>query len=224
MRSSSSGKSSTEVPIGALDLPVARVLLVDPEEHAVAFALEVRESLEVGDGGHVALDRGDRGDLIGDEVVVHHRHERMVDAHHVADPARPQPGRVHDVFGGDRALLGLDPPPAAGERHEREHPVVLDHLGASLARGPGVGLRGAVRIEVAFERVEEPAVETLRVDDGDHLDRLVGRKQVGVGVLSAEPVELRLQPLPPLGRAGELHAAAHVQPDALTALLFDLGV
>ena len=38
---------------------------------------------------------------------------------------------------------------------DRQHPVVLDHLGTALARRSGVRMRRAVGIEVSFVRVEQ---------------------------------------------------------------------
>ena len=122
---------ASEVPFGALDLPVTRVLLVDAEQHAVALALQVREPLEVGDRDHLAGDRRDLGDLVGDQIVMRHRHQRVIDTDHGADPPGPQPRRVHDVLGRDVSLLGLHPPLAVGQRRERQDAVVLDHLGAA---------------------------------------------------------------------------------------------
>ena len=78
-----------EIPGRALDRPVDGVLLIDTEEHAIALALQVGEALEVCDCGHQAADRGDLGDRSGDQVVVRHRHEGMVNTHHAPDATRP---------------------------------------------------------------------------------------------------------------------------------------
>ena len=203
---------------------MARVLLVDAEQHAVALALQVREPLEVGHGDHLAGDRRDLGDLIGHEIMMRHRHQRMIDADHGADAPRPQTRRVHDVLGRDLALLGRHEPLAVGQRRERQDAIVFDHLGAARAGGDRVRAGGAARIEGSLQGVIERAEHSGRIDDRDELDGLLGGQEAGVGVLTAQPRELGLQPPPPLGGARELHAAAHVQPDALPALLFDLGV
>ena len=117
MRSSSSGNRVQPKSQSAPSTFQWRgLLLVHAEQHALALPLEVGEALQVGDGGHVALDRGHLRDRIGHQVVVGHRDERVVDAHHVADASRPEAGGVHDVLGRDIPLLGLDPPLAARER------------------------------------------------------------------------------------------------------------
>ena len=72
------------------------------------------------------------GHVVGHQVVVGHRHERVVDADHPADPPGPQTARVDDVVALDRALLGLDAPRAGRQAFEPEHPVVLDEVGAAL--------------------------------------------------------------------------------------------
>ncbi len=179
-----------EVPVRPLDHPVARMLFVDAQQDAAALLLEVGEALEIGDGGHVALDRRDLRDLVGHEVVVGHRHERVIDAHHPAHPPGPQTGRVDHVLGDDVAPFGLDAPLSARQARQRHDSVVLDHLGTALAGSSRVGLRRTVRIQVALQRVEERPVEAGGVHDGHQVDGLPRREEVGVGVLGAEPLEL----------------------------------
>ena len=154
-----------------------------------------------------------------------HRDEWQLDADHVADLARPESAGVHDVLGADGALLGLQQPLAVGLLGDRQHPVVLDHLSATLAGSAGVRVGGAVRVEVALVRVEERAGEPGRVDDRHHLGCLVGGEQVRLVVAHvAVPGELGLQPLRALRRAGELDPTGEVQPGALAALLLDGAV
>jgi hypothetical protein len=57
--------------------------------HALALLLQIGEALEVGDGGDLAVHRHDLRHVLGDQVVVLHRRDRQVDAHHAADLARP---------------------------------------------------------------------------------------------------------------------------------------
>ena len=101
---------------------------------------------------------------------------------------------------------------------------MLDHLGAARAGGDRVGARGAARIERALQRVIERAEHPGRIDDRHQVDGLLGGQEAGVGVLTPQPCQLGSQPAPPLGGARELHAAAHVQPDALAALRLDLRI
>ena len=158
------------------------------------------------------------------EVVVRHRHERVVDADHPADPPRPQARRVDDVLRCDGAELRLHAPFPARKASKGQHPVVLDHLGPSLLRRAGVGVGRPVRIEIPLVRVEERALQARRIDDRDHRGRFGGRDQVGVRPHRAQPGQLGLQPPPPLRRARQLQAAGHLQTDALPALRLDLRV
>ena len=204
---------------------MAWVLFVEAEQHPVALTLQVGEPLEVGDGRHQPVDRCDRWDVVGHQVVVGHRHERMVDADHAADPPRPQTARVDDVVAFHPALLGLDPPCAGRQAFEPEHPVVLDDGRAAPPSGDRVGARRPVRVEVAFVGVEQRAVDPDGVDDRHHLCGLLGRDDVRVVVtLRAEPCELLLQPLPTFLATGELEAAGHLEADVDAALFLDRRV
>ena len=162
-----------EVPVGALNLPVARILLVNAEQHAVLLALQVREPLEIGHGRHHVGERGHLSNGLGDQVVVGHRRDGVVDAHHAAHPAGPQPGGVDHVLGHHGPEFGIEPPEAVGRAGEVEHPVVQHHVGPTVASGRGVSVGGAVGVEVALVRVEQPAHKPFGRHDRHEVDNLV---------------------------------------------------
>jgi hypothetical protein len=199
--------------------------LIHPEQQPVALALEVREALEVGHGRHEALHRCDGWDLVGDEIVVRQRHDRMVQSDHPADPPSPQPGRVDDVLGGDRSALRHDVPLATSAAFQGRDAVAQDDLHAP---GPGrgrVGVDGAARIEIALVRIEERPVQPGWLDDRDHRGGLRRAQQHGALVaLDAHQGELGLEPPGALRGARELEAARPFQPDVLTGLGLDRRV
>ena len=147
----------------------------------------------------------------------------MIDSDHAPDPPSPESGGVDEMFRGDRSEFCLQSPPV-GFAIDARDPVVLDHLGAPEPRRLGVGVGRAVGVEIALERIEQRSEDARGVDDRHHSGRFLRREQGGVGAHHAEPLQLRSQPPPSLGRAGQLHPAAHVQADAATALLLDLRV
>ena len=121
-----------------------------------------------------------------------HRHERVVDADHPADLARPQAAGVDDVLGGDRALLGLHAPLAARQWRERQHAVVLDHLGAARLRAaPAYAYVAPFGSRLPSCGSNSAPYKPARVDDRHHLGRLLRVTMKGHRrPMGAEPREL----------------------------------
>jgi hypothetical protein len=118
--------------------------------------------------------------VLRDEVLVLHGEDRQFQADETADFARPEAARVDDVLGVDRALLGDHVPGAVGTLPGVDHPVLANDLGARKLRRLGVGVRDAVRIDVAFNRVVDRAEEVLLVQQRIKLLRLGSQDQLQV--------------------------------------------
>ena len=201
-----------------------RVAFIDAEQRTFAEGLQVGEALEVGDGHELAAERGEHRYVVGDEVVVRHRHHRKVEADHAPDAPRPKTRCVHDMLGDDAALFGDDVPLAVGALPEIKNPVAQHEIRAAAPRGDGEGMRRAMRIDIAFMRVVEAALEPGRIDQRAHLADLFGRDEACVHVHGLVHRALGFQHLPALVGGGKAHAARHVHADTLAALALDLVV
>ncbi len=211
-----------EIPIGAFGLPMARIALVDAEQHAFAFLLQIGEALEVGDGGDLAIHRDDFRHVLRDQIMVLHRRDRQVDAYHVSHFARPQPRRVDHVLRRDRSLLRNDGPMPIRQWPQGQHAIAQDDLRAAFLGSARIGMGSTVRVHVAFVRVVESSLKVRDVDDRAQLLDLFGRHQTRFHFHGFVHGALGLQHLPPLWRRRQADAAGHVHADALAALLLDL--
>jgi hypothetical protein len=199
--------------------------LVHADQQAAALLARIGEALQVGEHAHLALPALQLGDRLGDEVVVLHRRHRQVDPGHQPDLLGPESGGVDNMLGDDRALLGHHVPAALGPRVQLDHPVAQDDVGAAFLGGPGIGVGGAVGIEVSLIRVVEAADHVRQVGDRVEVADLVRCQQSGL--LHAHGLEDRpggFQPLPALRLRGDADPAGHVHADGLAALRLDLLV
>ncbi|CAB4956872.1 unannotated protein [freshwater metagenome] len=204
---------------------MTRVLLVDAEHHPVLLALQVGEALEVSDRGHHMGERRNFGHRFGDQIVMLHRGHRMVDPDHVTHLAGPEPCGIHDMLGDHRALLGIEPPQAIGRARDGQHPVVKDDVGPAQPRCARVGVRRAMRIEIALVRIEEASHQSGGFDDRDEIDDLVHVEHSrALRAHHRVPVELGPEPLHALWSAREFNAAGHPQTHTDAALGLDLRV
>ena len=201
-------------------------LLVGAHEHAAAFLAQVELAVEVDGVQHLlagrAVDLGDLGHVLGDEVHVLHREHRMLAADHVAHLARPETACVDHMLGVDLAAVGDHAPGAVG---------VLDQLldlgealdvRAELARGLGVGLRGAGRVEMAVDHRFERTDEAGGVEQRHQLVRTLGGDDLGVDAEVAALGDRVLEPVEARFGGRQHHAAREVQPRGLARQLLDL--
>ena len=212
------------IPRRTFRAPVPRVAFIDAEQRTFAEGLQVGEALEVGDRHELTTERGEHRHIVGDEVMVRHRHHRQVEADHAPDTLRPKTRCVHDMLGDDAALFGDDVPLPVGPLLQVEHAVAQDQIRAAAPRGDGEGVRRAMRIDIAFVRVVEAALEPGRIDERTHLADLLGRDEARRHVHGLVHRALGFQHLPALVGGGEAHAARHVHADTLAALALDLVV
>ena len=89
----------------AVDRPRNRVWLVATHHQAADFLLVVGQSVRVAQRRQVA--RNLRCELLGDHVLVLHRHERHVHADRCAKRACPLPAADHDLLTLDAAMTAV---------------------------------------------------------------------------------------------------------------------
>ena len=217
-----------EIPRRRLRRPRRRRLLVGAEQQPAAFLPGVDLAGEV-DGvddllAGRAVDLGDLRHVLGQDVVVLHREHRQLEPDHAADLARPEAAGIDHVLGADRALLGHDVPRAVGIRDELGHAIVEHDLGAGDPRRFRVGVRRAVRIEVALDRVPHRADEVFFVDQRQHLLRLRDVDDLRLHAEIAAARMRHLQPVEALRRVGELQPAGQMQPAGFAGDRLDLLV
>ena len=195
-----------EVPWRIDRRPRLARLLVGAEQHAVALLASVDLALEVEHANHLAAGAGvellDLRHRLGEQVHVLHGQKRQLEADHPADLARPQAAAIDHVLGLHSALLGDDVPGAVCLLGQFDHTVPEHDLGAQLARGLGVGMRGARWVEMAFDRVPHGADEIGLVHQREHRLCLGRRDQFGI---HAEIATLGV------GKAQEVHAFRRVR-------------
>ena len=153
-----------------------------------------------------------------------HGQHRQLDADHAADLARPQAAAVHDMLGLHRALFGDDVPGAVDLLRQLDDAVPEHDLGAELARGLGIGMRGAGRVEMALDRVPHGADEIRLVHQREHRLGLGRRDQFGVHAEIAALGVGEAQKVHALGAVGHHHAAGQVQRAGLAGKLFQFLV
>ena len=216
----------TEGPRGRVLRPGLAGLLVGAHQHAAAFLAQVQLAVEVDGVQHFlagrAVDLGNLGHVLGDEVHVLHREHRMLAADHVADFARPQAARIDDMLGMDLAAVGDHAPGAVRVLDELLDLGEALDVGTQLASGLGIGLRRARRVKVAVDDGLERTDEAGRVEQRHQLVRALRGDDLGVdaevaalGDQALQPVEARL--------GGRQHdAARQMQPGGLARQLLDL--
>ena len=201
-----------------------RVALVDAQQDALAFLLQVGEAFEVGHAGHFILARHKLRQVFSDQIMVLHGCQRQIDPRHMADAPRPEPGGIDDVLGRYRAVLGVEAPVPVRQRRQRHHAVAQYHLGAALARRAGEGVGRAMRIDCALVRIEQTAQQSRRLDDRAGRDDFLGGCESRADPERFIDGRLGLEPLPARRCGGQAVPARHVHANVLATLLLDLLV
>ena len=181
------------------DLHVAPVLAL---VHVRVHVADDRE----GDLARGLLEERDRAD--GDHLV---RRGRQRDRRpgHARDPRAPDAARDEDVLAVDRALVGVHTACSASLDVDARHLGAGEHACAASLGVLAHERAGSQRVDdVDARRVEGPE-DHARVDEGDPLDRLLGREELASLLAPRErrrdaPVQL----LHPLRRPRELDPAA----------------
>ena len=217
-----------EVPRRCVLRPWFAGTLVRAHEHAAAFLAQIQLAVEVHRVQHLLAGRGiDRGDfrhVLGDQVHVLHGEDRMLPTHHVADLARPQPARVHHVFGADLALVRDHTPGLVGALHEFLDLRVAFDARAELPRRLGVRMRGPGGVEMAVHDGLERSHEARRVEQRHEFVRTFGGDDFRLDAEITAFGRKSLQPLEPGLRGGEHDAASQVQARWLPGEVLDVPV
>ena len=195
-----------EVPRGLARRPRHASALVGAEQHAAALLAGVDLALEV-DAVQLLLLAPEERNVLGDQVLVLHREDRQLEAHHATYFARPQPAGVHHVLGVHVAGFGDHIPGAVGARLQVHDARVADDLGTADLRRLGIGLGDAPGVDVTFDRIEQCADEVLLVHQREEPRRLLGRDELQLHAEVAAARLGHLQPVEALAGAGEHQAA-----------------
>ena len=213
----------TEVPRRGARRPRHARALVGAEQHAAALLAHVDLALEVDDMQQLGLS-GKLRQVLGDDVLVFHREDGEFEPDHAADLTRPQSPGIDNMLGVDVALFGDDVPAAVGALLEIDHAVLAHDLGTAELRRLGVGVRHAVRVDMAFDGVVDGAHEMPFVDERMTLFGLRHVDELEVHAEVATTGDRHLEPVEPLRRAGEHQTAGDVQAAGLSGDLLELLV
>ena len=217
-----------EIPGRGDRRPRAAVLFIGAHQHAVAFLADIDLAVEI-DAMHQFLagrpvEVDDLGHVLGDQVHVLHGENRQFQPDHAPDFTRPEAGGIDDMLGANLALVGDHPPGAVLKLDEILDLGVQLDLGAVLLRRPGIGMGGAVGIEMALMRIENRADELVGIEQRHHLMRLAGGDQhrLAAGIFALG--EQRFHPVEALAGGRQHQARGHVQADILAGIVLDLLV
>ena len=143
----------------AIDRPVLAAMLVGADQQALALLPQIGFAVEVDAHRDFALERGDRRDVVGDDILMLHRHDRQLDPRHAPDLARPQAAGIDDIVGLDGAVPGHHQPAALRRLLQLDHRIAqIDLRAARLGRlGIGVGHAGGIDMPVVgiVQRADE---------------------------------------------------------------------
>ena len=154
-------------------------------------------------------------DVLRDEVLVRHRHDRQVRAHHGRDLGAAVTGGIDHALRADRSLVGMDQPLARRRPLDRRYarvpvdlrPVVAGTLGERLGH-----LRG---IDIAVVGIVQTGLETVRNHERMMLLQLRGTEELEVHALGAGLRDDVLEFVDAVVRMREAHAARDVVVDVV---------
>ena len=129
--------------------------------------------------------RDERGDVIGDQVLMRQCHDRQVLADHRGHLAAAIARRIDHVLGLDRSCRGLDSPTACGQLANGSHSGMPVDGGAEIARALGERLRQLRRVDIAILGIPETQADSVELEERMACLDLRGREQLEVEVLCA---------------------------------------
>ena len=190
--------------------PRHAIALVGAQQHAAALLAHVDLALEI-DDVHQFLLPLEFGQIVGDQVLVLHGQYRQLETHEATDLACPQAAGVDHVFGMHVAVIGDDIPAAIDARLGIDHARLAHDLRAAQLRRLRVGMRDAVGVDMAFDRVVDRGHEALLIEQGIELAGFRGRDDLELHAQIAAARLGHLQPVDALGGAGQHEPARDVQ-------------
>ena len=154
-----------EPRINAVHAPCLAVLLVESEKKPLLFLTAVIVGDRAAQQWHAVSGLGDLRNRFGDEILMLHRHHRMMNPHHRADLVHPVATGIDHDFGVDIALFGMNGPAVIPVLRQPGHRRMAVDLGPGLAGTPGERLAQLRRVDVTVKRIPQPP------------DQIVGRNQ-----------------------------------------------
>ena len=154
-------------------------MLVDADEPGGLFLTEVAGCPVVTHDRHFPVEVGGHlRQLLGHEIVMQHVCLGHDEAAHRRDLVAIATGCVHDVFAGDRSLLGHDLPFAVRLLVDFENPVAAADLGAQRASVVGERHGDARWVDVAFTFGPDTGYDVVEVVERVELLQLVRWEQL----------------------------------------------
>ena len=144
-----------EVRIDAAKPPGAAILLVEADQQAVLLLALVEVVLGAADERHAEVERLDLGKRLGEHVLMLHRGDGMLHAHHRTDLVAAVAAGIDDLVRADVALRRVHDPAVVRLLREARHGRMAMHLGAGLAGTAGERLAQLCGVDVAVERIPQ---------------------------------------------------------------------
>ena len=150
--------------VDAVHPPCPACLLVESHQQPLA----VLAAVEVRDGAahqrHPPPGLGDLRDRAGQHVLVLHRHDRKLHAHHRGDFVDPVAAGVYHDLAVDVARLGVHGPAVVAALGQPGHRRLRAQLGAGAAGAACERVAQLRGVDVAVERIPQRADNALRRD------------------------------------------------------------
>ena len=144
--------------------PRFAVLFVEANQQTILFLTAVIVADRTAQQRHAVTCVDDRGDVLGDEILVLHRRDRVMHTHHRADLVHAVAAGVNDDLGFNVAFVGVDNPAIVGPLGQpRDRRLAID-LGPCLARVKGQRLTKLRGVDVAILSIPETANQVVGGD------------------------------------------------------------
>ena len=200
-----------EIPRCLLGAPRATIRLIGANQHARALLAHIKLTIEIDAVNDFLASRlvelNDFRHFLGDQILMRHAQHGQFKAHKAAHFTRPQATGVHHMLGMDIALIGEHIPAAIGPLLHVRHHAFLHNLCPTHARGLGISMRGAGRIEMAFQRMPHGTDEMLRIEQREMCLGFFHRDELGIHPQIAVARMRHFQPVPTI-LVGNQHDAA----------------
>ncbi len=152
-----------EIPRCAIHRPGLAALFIKTNTKSAALLTQITLSTRVHHVGMLHRAFINLWDVVRYNILMLHRMQRQVDPCHGAHFSGPQSPSIHHVFSDQYTLIRHDLPTSVRPRVGLRHHRVQFNLGSIHARGLGVGMSGAGGIQVAIQRVVQPAQNALDI-------------------------------------------------------------
>ena len=141
--------------------PRFAALLVEAYQQPVLFLTEVVVADRATDQRHAVARLGNRGDVLGHEILVLHRGDGVVHTHHRAHFIDAVAAGVHHDFAGDVALLCVHGPAIILVLGQADHRGIAIDFGASVTGTTRERLAQGRGVDVAIIAIPKPAKQVV---------------------------------------------------------------